>query len=74
MISPGQEGAPRHGRPASCLDCGPDNPLARYLAFDALADLVNSGQLSLLGAKAVWYELACPAPQGPLLESPESDD
>ena len=33
----------------------------------------NSGQLSLLGAEAVWYELAFPAPQDPLVEPPESD-
>lgn len=73
MFSPRQEGAPRHGDPASYLDCDPDNLLARYLAFDELADLVNSGQLSLLGAKAVWYELAFPAPQDPLVEPLESD-
>lgn len=73
MFSPSQEGTPRDGDPASYLDYDPDDPLARYLAFDELADLVNSGQLSLLGAKALWYELAFPAPQDPLVEPPEFD-
>ena len=31
----------------------------RYDAFDQLADLVNTGQLSMLGAEALWYELSC---------------
>lgn len=70
MFSPRQERPPRHGDHASYLDYDPDDPQARYHAFDELADLVNSGQLSLLGAKALWYELACPAPQDPLIEPP----
>ena len=53
------------------LDYDPDDTQARYDAFDELADLVNSGQLSLLGAKALWYEFACSAPQDPLIEPPE---
>jgi hypothetical protein len=55
------------------LDCDPDDAQARYDAFDELADLVNSGQLSLLGAKALWYEFACPVPQDALIEPPEID-
>ena len=42
----------------------PRNPTSddRYVAFDELADLVNTGQLSMLGAKALWYEVACRPP------------
>ena len=49
----------------------PRNPTSddRYVAFDELADLVNTGQLSMLGAKALWYEVACrPPDQSTLFE------
>lgn len=70
---PPPEGTPRPEDPAPYLYYDPDDPPARYLAFDELADLVLSGQLSLLGAKALWYELARPAAQAPLIEFPDFD-
>lgn len=54
---------------SSTDDVGSEPPLNRYEAFDQLADQVNSGTLSMLGAKALWFELACPDPQDPLVHT-----